>query len=423
MRILNRQARYDVLVAGGGPAGMMAAGEAARRGLRTALLEKNSRLGWKLSITGKGRCNVTNDSTVQELVASTPGNGRFLYGAFSRFGAQAVMRFFEGLGVPLKVERGRRVFPQSDHAADIVEAMQRFLRQNGVEVLHGTAESLLLGPDGVEGLHTSAGPVRAAHTILACGGCSYPATGSTGDGYRLAQQAGHTVTPLRPSLVPFVAEDGGCAEMQGLALKNIAISVRDTKKKKEIYRDFGEMLFTHFGVSGPVILSASSHMREMEAGRYEVHIDLKPALSPEQLDARLVREFAQNQNRDFINALGGLLPRTMIPVVVRRSGIAPQEKCNRVTREERQAFARLLKDFPVRVRGFRPVEEAIVTAGGVNVKEVDPKTMRSRLAQGLSFAGELLDVDAYTGGFNLQIAFSTGYLAAASLAPGEGDGT
>lgn len=408
--------RYDVAVIGGGAAGMTAAGFAAQKGLSAVLVEKNQRLGRKLGITGKGRCNLTNRCGVQDLIASVPSNGRFLYSAFSQFTPEDAMSFFENLGVPLKTERGNRVFPQSDKASDIVFALERFVRENGAEVVTGCAKRLLLEERSVCGLELQdGGTILASHVVLACGGCSYPGTGSTGDGYRLAKQAGHTVTELRPSLVPLICEGGDCLEMQGLSLKNIAISVCDTVKKKKIYEDFGELLFTHFGLSGPVILSASSHMRHMEPGRYEIAIDLKPALSPEQLDARLCRDFEKNKNRNFENSLSELLPRKMIPVAVKRSGIPAEIKCNQITREQRRAFAALLKGFRLTVEGFRPIAEAIVTSGGVNVKEVDPKTMRSKLVGGLSFAGEILDVDAYTGGFNLQIAFATGRLAALSI--------
>ena len=412
--------KCDVLVVGGGAAGMMAAGAAAERGLSVCLLEKNAVLGKKLRITGKGRCNVTNNCSTRMVVESAPTNGRFLYGAVSRFGPEETMRFFEKLGVPLKTERGNRVFPVSDHAADIAEALIRYVRSSGVRIVHGQAERLLLD-GGVSGAVLKDGmAISASCVAVCCGGASYPATGSTGDGYRLAGQAGHTIVPLRPSLVPLVAgqEDcRDCRDMMGLSLKNISVKVTDTETGSAVYEDFGELLFTHFGLSGPVILSASSHMPNMSPGRYRVAIDLKPALSPEKLDARLVRDFGENRNRDFANSLGALLPRAMIPVAVRRSGIPPETKCNAVTREMRREFGALLKNFEIGIEGFRPLEEAIVTSGGVSVGEVDPKTMESRLVRGLYFAGEVLDVDAYTGGFNLQIAFSTGRLAGESMGP------
>lgn len=407
---------YDVIVIGGGASGMMAAGVAAQNGYRTLLVEKNTRLGRKLIITGKGRCNITNDCDVDQVIASVPSNGRFLYSAVSKFPPQDVIRFFEDLGVPVKTERGNRVFPQSDCSYDVVDAMGRFVREQGAKILTGTVSRLLFQDGAVSGAELEDGrQIQADHVIVCCGGMSYPGTGSTGDGYRLAQQAGHTVTPLRPSLVPLTAYGRECAAMQGLSLKNVAIQVYDTKKQRMIYEDFGEMLFTHFGLTGPIILSASSHMRDMGPGRYEIHLDVKPALTPEQMNARLQRDFEKNQNKDFINSLSELLPRKMIPVMVEKSGIAPDTKCNQITRQARQAFGRLLKDFRIVVKGFRPIEEAIITSGGVCTKEVSPKTMGSKLVPGLSFAGEVLDVDAYTGGFNLQIAFSTGRLAANSL--------
>lgn len=407
----------DLIVAGGGAAGMMAAGRAAELGCSVCLLEKNDRLGRKINITGKGRCNLTNNCSVQELIASVPSNGRFLYGAVSAFTPQDVMAFFEELGVPVKTERGNRVFPVSEHASDVSAALEGWLRKNGCQMRHAAVRDLLLEDGCAVGVRLENGEeLHAGAVLIACGGASYPGTGSTGDGYRLAEQAGHAVTPLRPSLVPLVEEGDLCREMMGLSLRNIGLSVWDRKKKKEVYSDFGELLFTHFGLSGPVILSASSHMREMEAGRYEIRIDLKPALTPEQLDARLQRDFSENRNRDFANSLGALLPRKLIPVVVRRSGIEPDRKCNAITREMRWEFLRLLKSFSVEIRGFRPLAEAIVTSGGVSVKELNPKTMESRLVPNLFFAGEVIGVDAYTGGFNLQIAFSTGRAVAEAIA-------
>lgn len=412
----------DLIVVGGGAAGMMAAGRAAELGCSVCLVEKNERLGRKIDITGKGRCNLTNNCSVQELIASVPSNGRFLYGAVSSFTPQDTMAFFESLGVPVKTERGNRVFPVSDHAKDVSGALGDWLRRAGCEVRRGTVQSLLLDEGRAAGVRLQSGEeIFAGAVLIACGGASYPATGSTGDGYRLAEQVGHTVTPLRPSLVPLVAQGEDCSEMMGLSLRNIGLSVWDRRKKKEIYSDFGELLFTHFGLSGPVILSASSHLREMEPGRYEARIDLKPALSPEQLDARLQRDFSENKNRDFINSLGALLPRKLIPVAVRRSGIPGDLKCNAITREMRRGFLQLLKSFSVEIQGFRSLAEAIVTSGGVSVKELNPKTMESRLVSGLYFAGEVVDVDAYTGGFNLQIAFSTGRAAAEAIASKRGE--
>ena len=411
--------KFDALIIGGGAAGMMAAGTAARRGLHVCLLEKNAILGKKIRITGKGRCNVTNQCDIRTVIGSTTTNGRFLFSAITQFQPTDTVSFFEGLGLPLKTERGNRVFPVSDHAADVAEKLAEFDRSAGVKIINGTAEKLLMENGAVTGAALKDGTRIAADAVaVCCGGVSYPVTGSTGDGYRLAKQAGHTVTPLRPSLVPLVAqgEDAGdCRDMMGLSLKNVSVRVTDTRNGSTVYEDFGEMLFTHFGVSGPIILSASSHMPEMAPGRYRISINLKPALSPEKFDARLVRDFGTNHNRDFANSLGALLPRKMIPVVVRRSGIPPETKCNAITREMRHSFGELLRNFTVSVEGFRPIEEAIVTSGGVAVNEVSPKTMESTLVKGLYFAGEVLDVDAYTGGFNLQIAFSTGWLAGNSM--------
>lgn len=407
----------DLLVLGAGAAGLMAAGRAAQLGLRVCLVEKNSRPGRKLAITGKGRCNVTNACSVPAFIASVPSNGRFLHSALSRFSPEDTMAFFESLGLALKVERGNRVFPVSDRAQDAVDTLAGFVQQNGAQLILGEAQSLWLEDGAVCGAVLKDGTrLEAAQVLVACGGVSYPGTGSTGDSFRFARQAGHTVTALRPSLVPLVAQGNDCRTMMGLSLRNVAVRVWDTKTGKEIFQDFGELLFTHFGLSGPIVLSASAHLRQMEPGRYRLEIDFKPGLTLEKLDQRLQRDFLENQNRDFINSLHDLLPRKAIPVLVRRSNIAPGTKCNAVTREQRRSFAQLLKRFAVAIEGFRPIEEAIVTAGGVAVKEIDPRTMKSKLVQGLSFAGEALDLDAYTGGYNLQIAFSTGRLAAESAA-------
>lgn len=406
-----------VLVIGGGAAGLLAAGTAAQRGHAVTILERNERPARKVMITGKGRCNLTNHCTlINELVAQVPTNGRFLHGAFSRFMPQDIMELVENEGVELKIERGNRVFPVSDKAVDIVDALVRFATKNGAKLRQGRATALLLENGAVEGVKTEDGEtIFADRVIVATGGMSYPLTGSTGDGYTLAKQAGHTIADPKPSLVPLVCHEGFCSDLQGLSLRNVAITVRDKTNYKEVYTDFGEMLFTHFGVSGPMILSASTHLRPMEKGRYEIQIDLKPALSYEQLDARVQREFLAASNKNFINALDSLLPKKLVPVVVRLCGVKPSLKVNQVTREMRGRLVNLLKNLTVTVNGFRPIEEAIVTSGGVHVKEVDPKTMQSKLCEGLYFAGEVLDVDAYTGGFNLQIAFSTGHLAGESV--------
>ena len=407
----------NVLVIGGGAAGLLAAGTAAQRGHDVTILERNERPARKVMITGKGRCNLTNHCTlINELVAQVPTNGRFLHGAFSRFMPQDIMELVEAEGVELKIERGNRVFPVSDKAVDVVDALVRFAMNNGAQLRQGRATALLLENGAVRGVKTEDGiTMLADKVIVATGGISYPLTGSTGDGYTLAKQVGHTITDPKPSLVPLVCHEGFCSDLQGLSLRNVAITVRDTTNYKEIYTDFGEMLFTHFGVSGPMILSASTHLRPMEKGRYEIHIDLKPALTHEQLDARVQREFLAASNKNFINALDSLLPKKLVPVVVRLCGVKPSLKVNQVTREMRGRLVNLLKNLTVTVNGFRPIEEAIVTSGGVHVKEVDPKTMQSKLCEGLYFAGEVLDVDAYTGGFNLQIAFSTGHLAGESV--------
>jgi len=391
----------------------MAAVQAARFGKSVLLFEKNENIGRKLRITGKGRCNVTNDSPAEEHLRNIPVNPRFMYSAFSMFGAEETKSFFEELGVPLKTERGNRVFPVSDNAEDIVAAFGRELKRVGVKIIHRRVSSLIIEDGACAGVKAGGEEFRSGSVLIACGGKSYPNTGSTGDGYTLAESAGHTVTELKPSLVPLVSPDKYCAEMMGLSLRNVTLSLYDGDKR--IFSELGEMLFTHFGVSGPLVLSASSHIRDMEPGRYRLVIDLKPGLTPEQLDARIQRDFAENLNRDFINGIRKLLPAKLIPVIVRLSGIAPEQKVNGITREQRRRLGELIKAFPVRISGFRPIDEAIVTSGGVSVKEIDPRTMESKLCPGLYFAGEVIDVDAYTGGFNLQIAFSTAYAAAICL--------
>lgn len=403
---------YDIAVIGGGPAGMMAAGTAAAYGKSVCLLEKNRLLGRKLRITGKGRCNITNNCDTETLMQSIPTNGRFLYSAFHQLSPADVMDFFEGRGLALKTERGSRVFPVSDKAADVAQALADYCREGSVRFLQTEAQRLLLENGRCTGVLCRDGEEIAAQSvILATGGLSYPLTGSTGDGYRFAREAGHTVTPLLPSLVPLVIQEDWCRELQGLALRNVTLTVTDKHTGRQVFEELGELLFTHFGVSGPLVLSASAHLRPMEAGRYLLAVDLKPGLDDKQLDNRLLRDFTQYHNRDFANALGDLLPRTLIPVAVKLSGIPAEKKVNQLSREERRAFAGLIKGLPMTAAGFRPVDEAIITSGGVAVAEVNPKTMESKRCPGLYFAGELLDVDGYTGGFNLQIAFSTGYLA------------
>ena len=407
----------DLIVIGGGAAGLMAAGTAAQRGLSVTLFERNEKLARKVAITGKGRCNVTNACPLlNDLIANAPVNGRFLYGAFSRFTTDDTMDFFEGMGVPLKIERGNRVFPVSDRALDIVDALNKYITINGVKRKTARVTELIVEDGTVKGCKTEDGSeFYADNVLIATGGKSYPGTGSTGDGYTLAKQVGHTITDLKPSLVPLECHEGWCTDAQGLSLRNVGIEIEDAKTYKTVYKDFGEMLFTHFGVSGPMILSASSHMRNMERGRYVIHIDFKPALSYEQLDKRLQRDLLECSNKNLYNTLSLMLPRKMIPIIVKLSGLNGNIKSNQVTKEMRATLVDLLKDIRLTVTDFRPIEEAIVTSGGVSVSEIDPKTMKSKLCDGLYFAGEVIDVDAYTGGFNLQIAFSTGHLAGSNI--------
>ncbi len=408
---------YDVLVIGGGAAGCMAAGFAAENGKNVLLCERNDKIGRKVMITGKGRCNVTNAcSLLNEFIENVPVNGRFLYGALSRFMPFDTMDFFEDNGVSLKIERGNRVFPESDKAVEIVDALYNFLKKNNVKRVKARIVKFNIEDGIIRSAEDEDGNIyQAEKYIVATGGKSYPLTGSTGDGYLLAEQCGHTITELKPSLVPVNTTDDWTGSLQGLALKNIAISVRDNDSYNEIFSDFGEMLFTHFGVSGPVILSASSHMKNMRSGKYSIEIDLKPALSEEKLDARILRDFAENANKSIANALMKLLPSRLIPIIVRLSEIPTDMKVNQITKDMRKELVYLLKHFTVTVDSFRSIDEAIVTSGGVSVKEINPKTMQSTLCDNLYFAGEIIDVDAYTGGFNLQIAFSTGVLAGKSM--------
>ena len=410
--------QVQIVVAGAGAAGMMAAVTAARQGAKVVLIEPNEKLGRKLYITGKGRCNVTNDCRVDRLLASVPRNGKFLYSAFSRFSPQDTIAFFEKLGVPLKVERGNRVFPQSDRAADVIDALWKELRRCRVELRQDRVTEVAVSGGRVSGVKLEkAGLVNCEAVLLATGGASYPRTGSTGDGYRIAEALGHTITPIRGSLVPLESEDRACSQLQGLSLRNVVLRMKN-QRGKTVYQEQGELLFTHFGLSGPLVLSASAHM-DFARDRYAAHIDLKPALDEEKLDARLLRDFGERANQDVSNALGALVPRSMIPVMAERTGIDGQTKVRDIRREQRRRLLDALKDFTVDISGPRPVEEAIVTAGGVKVSQVDPKTMQSKLVQGLYFAGELLDVDGYTGGFNLQIAWSTGYAAGLAAVGGK----
>lgn len=408
-----------IVVVGGGAAGMMAACTAAERGAKVTLIERNSQLGIKVNITGKGRCNVTNDSEPEALIKNTLTNGRFLYSAFAGLSAQDTMAFFERIGVPLKVERGKRVFPVSDHARDITGALKTHLHRLGVTVLQHRVKSIVLKDGIISGVSLQDGSViEADRVILATGGRSYPRTGSDGDGYRMAQALGHTVTALRPSLVPLLTEETTPAQMEGLALKNVTLTIK--KEGKKIFSDFGEMVFTGKGISGPLVLSASAHLGvKKHTYPYEALIDLKPALDVDTLDKRLLRDFEENINRDFANALSNLLPAKMIPVMIEMCGISARQKVNTITRAQRENLCRLLKAFPFTVVAAGGWDEAVVTAGGIAVKEIDPKTMASKLVPGLYFAGEIMDVDAYTGGFNLQIAWSTGYCAGQAAAEGE----
>ena len=403
----------NLVVIGGGPAGMMCAYTAAERGLSVVLLEPNDKLGRKLRITGKGRCNVNNNCDIKTFMANIPGDGRFLYSALNRLSPGDTIAFFEGNGLPLKTERGNRVFPQSDNANDVANLMTSLCKKAGVRIRHTSAKQIITENGAVAGVATGEGylPCRAA--AVCTGGLSYPLTGSTGAGYEFARNLGHTVSPLRPSLVPLVSPDAYCAEMQGFAPKNVTLSAYEDDKL--IYRELGEMLFTHFGVSGPLVLSASAKMRKMGSAVYRLSIDLKPGLDEKKLDARILRDFDKYANREFKNALGDLAGRSMIPILVELSGIPEDKPVNTITREERKRLVALLKAFPVAVSGFRPIEEAIVTSGGISTKEINPRTMESKLVSGLFFAGEVLDVDGYTGGFNLQIAWSTGFVAGNSI--------
>ena len=407
---MTEQKAYSLVVIGGGAAGMMAAITAAREGCSVCLVERNEKVGRKLYITGKGRCNVTNHCSAQEVLAAVPRNGRFLYSAMNHTPPEFVEEFFRSLGVPLKVERGNRVFPQSDRSADVIDGLYMELRRLRVPILHARAKRLLSCEGAVTGVGTDQGVIFCKAVILATGGASYPATGSTGDGYGMAEEMGHTIVPPVPSLVPLESPDPFCAAMQGLALKNVKLTVRNGKGKV-LYQEQGEMLFTHFGLSGPLVLSASAHMREMGKESYRLSIDLKPALEEATLDARLVRELIANANRDMANVLGALAPRLMVPVLLERAEIPGERKAHDLTKGERRRLVEMFKHFTVQVRGPRPIAEAIVTSGGVKVGEVDPKTMASKRVSGLFLAGELLDVDAYTGGFNLQIAWATGRAA------------
>lgn len=403
-----------IAVIGGGPAGLIAAGTAASFGADVTLFEKNDRFGVKLRITGKGRCNVTNNCGRQEFFDNVVSNPRFLYSAYSKFDTSSVMAFFEGLGVPLKTERGNRVFPVSDKAADIADALIDFCRNNKVKLQN--EKVLKTEKKDVFCITTTKNSYEFDRVIIATGGLSYPKTGSTGDGYAFARSLCHNVTELSASLVPLICYDEICGKCQGLSLKNVQLSVLDTVSGKTVYSEQGEMLFTEDGVSGPLVLSASAHMRCDEPGRYKLFIDLKPALDRQTLDKRILRDFSENKNKDLINAFSALLPSKLIAPFVELTGIPSDKKVNSITVKERETIAELLKRLPLMVRSTAPIAEAVITRGGVDTKQIDPKTMQSKLVSGLYFAGEIIDCDAYTGGFNLQIAFCTGYTAGISSA-------
>jgi len=403
----------ELVVIGGGAAGMMCAIQAASRGVDTVILEPNRQLGRKLRITGKGRCNVTNNCDIKEFMANIPGDGRFLYSALNRLSPADTINFFENAGLPLKTERGNRVFPQSDNANDVAGILTRLCDRYGVKIIHTKAEKIITQDGAVIAVETKQGRISCRAAAVCTGGLSYPLTGSDGAGYKFAKDVGHTIVQPRASLVPLESEDAYCAQMQGFSLKNVALSAYEDEKL--IFKEQGEMLFTHFGVSGPLVLSASSHMRNFGSAKYRLAIDLKPALDEKKLDARILRDFEKYSNREFKNALTDLAGYTMIPVLVALSGIPEEQKVHSITKEQRHRLVQLFKAFPVSVSGTRPIAEAIVTSGGVNTKEINPRTMESKLVDGLFFAGEVLDLDGYTGGFNLQIAWSTGYVAGNSV--------
>ena len=410
-----------VVIIGGGPAGMIAGIKAAQEGNKVYIYEKNKMLGKKLLITGKGRCNITSSINIDDFIKNIPGNGRFLYSAFQNFTNEDIINLLKQNGVKVKEERGNRIFPVSDKSQDVLDALIKELKKNNVQIRENEEVEKILVEDGnVKGilLKKDKKEIFADKVILATGGKSYPGTGSTGDGYKMAENVGHSITKIQGSLVPLEADLDICRELQGLSLRNVSVVIKDILNNKKIYEDFGEMLFTHFGVSGPTILSSSAHILRyknieelLKQNKVKLFIDLKPALTEEALDLRIRRDFEEIKNKDFKNSLDKLLPKKMIDVIIDLVKINENKKVNEITKEERLRLVKLLKSFEVNIEGFRPVEEAIVTAGGINIKEINPKTMESKLVSGLYFAGEIIDVDAYTGGFNLQIAYSTGYTA------------
>lgn len=414
-----------VVVVGGGPAGMMSAITSAQNGNEVTLLEKMNTLGKKLLITGKGRCNVTSSLNIDDFIKNIPGNGMFLYSAFKNFDNEDIINFMKEQGLQLKEERGNRMFPITDKSQDVLKAFTSKLKESGVKIKVNTeVKNILVNQNNeVIGVKTDKETIYTDKVILATGGKSYPLTGSTGDGYKMVKKLGHTITKIKPSLVPLQAHEMEvCQQLQGLSLKNISIKINDLQSNKTIYEDFGEMLFTHFGVSGPIILSSSAHLVRyknldnlLKNREIQLIIDLKPALSKEKLDERILRDFNEIKNKQFKNGLDKLLPRKMIDVIIEKSEINPNRKINEVTKEERKSLVQLIKGFKISIKGFRPIEEAIITSGGINIKEINPKTMESKLIKGLYFAGEIIDVDGYTGGFNLQIAYSTGFTAGMNI--------
>ena len=408
-----------VIVIGGGPAGMMAAITSAENGNKVTILEKMQNLGRKLLITGKGRCNITSSLPIEEFIQNTPGNGQFLYSCFKNYTNQDIIQFLKKQGLDVKEERGNRIFPTTDKSIDVLECFKRKLKQLNVDIKYNTRVIDISKEEEKLQVKTENNTYEAEKIILATGGKSYPLTGSTGDGYKLAQNLGHTITKIKPSLVPLESyEKKLCKNLQGLSLRNVKIELKNTENNKTIYEDFGEMLFTHFGVSGPTILSGSAHLVRyknieelLKNKRVDLKIDFKPALSEEKLDERILRDFIELKNKQFKNSLDKLLPQKLIPIIIEKSKISPEKKVNEITKQERKNLVKILKSFELTISNFRPIEEAIITSGGINIKEINPKTMESKLVPGLYFAGEIIDVDSYTGGFNLQIAYSTGYTA------------
>lgn len=406
--------KNNVIIVGAGAAGCMAAVTAAKNGANVTLIDKNQKIGRKLLITGKGRCNVTNNCDVQTLISSVTTNGRFLYSAFSSFSSEDTINFFQSNGVKLKTERGNRVYPESDKSIDIIDVFFRLIRLYKIKLINDSVSELIIKNGEIAGVRSEFNEYSGDKVIICCGGCSYPQTGSDGYGYVLARQAGHSIVEPRPSLVPIVTKEEWCARLQGLSLRNVSLYLKNNSGK-QIYTDFGEMIFTHYGISGPIVLSASAHINLSKCRDYEIKIDLKPALTEEQLDKRIQKDFEKYINKDIINSLNELLPKKIIPVIVELSGIDFHTKCHEITKKQRKDLINSIKNLTVNFDCFRPISEAIVTSGGVSVKEINPKTMESKLINNLFFAGEVIDVDAYTGGFNLQIAFSTGYLAGISV--------